>query len=324
MSQIILSTWNLHPHQISFIHLNWTFIQIIQQLSMLQRPNVVFYLTKITGQHLKDLMSRPGNTVYQRHIKIDFKVDVDQCVIMLKNIYRFTISNQKNKDVPYLCRKFYSLGPCTLESGIHYLELVQASLHRHKYTFFTDHRCDVVQLVSCLYPGHLKNQLHQATQKEEYSWTELKLLADEIVASLKASRMQCYDSLPGGKQVPPFNPVVPPLSPPLKSGSTIPPTSTVSPSISKVLHKALSTEATSTTTGISIQEPYQPIKANPAYEGKQRMPCVNCKSDVPSRHYYQQCQQLCQYSTCSNFIPHFGNNCPQLIAQGQTSFSCEL
>jgi hypothetical protein len=183
----------LHPSQLDFYSDNPTIVYVTKT-----QLDVVFYLTKITGQHLKDLMSRPGNTVYQRHIKIDFKVDVDQCVIMLKNIYRFTISNQKSKDVPYLCRKFYSLGPCTLESGIHYLELVQASLHRHKYTFFTDHRCDVVQLVSCLYPGHLKNQHHQATQKEEYSWTELKRLADEIVASLKASRMQCYDSLPGG------------------------------------------------------------------------------------------------------------------------------
>jgi len=44
------------------------------------------------------------------------------------------------------------------------------------------------------------------------------------------------------------------------------------------------------------------------------MPCVNCKSDVPSRHYYQQCQQLCTYSTCTNSMPHWGNNCPQLMA----------
>ena len=98
--------------------------------------DVVYYLTMITAQHLKDLMSKPGNTIYQRHITIDFKVDVDQCVNMFKNIYRFTITNQKGNDVPYLCRKFYSLGPGTLEIGIHYLELVQASLHRHKYTFF--------------------------------------------------------------------------------------------------------------------------------------------------------------------------------------------
>ena len=40
----------------------------------------------------------------------------------------------KGKDVPYQCRKYYSLGPCTLEAGIHYLELVQLALHRHKTT----------------------------------------------------------------------------------------------------------------------------------------------------------------------------------------------
>jgi len=166
-------------------------------------------------------------------------------------------------------------------------------------TLFSDHRCDVVQLISCLYPGQLKNQLHQATQKEDYTWSDLKLLADSIVASLMTSRMQCYDPLQGGKQIPPFNPVATPLSPPLKSGSTIPQLQSQAVPVTKVIHIAASITSTTTTTGVPIPDVYQPIKAKPAYEGKQRMPCANCKSDVPARHYYQQCQQLCIYPQCT-------------------------
>ena len=47
---------------------------------------------------------------------------------MMESIYRYSVTNQKVKDVPYYCRKFYSLGPCTLEAEIHYLELVQSAL----------------------------------------------------------------------------------------------------------------------------------------------------------------------------------------------------
>jgi len=75
---------------------------------------------------------------------------------MLESIYRYAITNQKGKDVPYPCRKFYSLGTCTLEAGIHYLELVQSALHRHNYTYLSEFNRDVVQIISCLYPGHLK------------------------------------------------------------------------------------------------------------------------------------------------------------------------
>ena len=54
-------------------------------------------------------------------------------------------------------------------------------------------------------------------------------------------------------------------------------------------------------------DPYKVIPANPAYEGKQRNPCANCHSDTPSRHYYQQCQQLCQFKDClsKNSLPSY-------------------
>ena len=38
------------------------------------------------------------------------------------------------------------------------------------------------------------------------------------------------------------------------------------------------------------------------------------KSDVPARHYYQQCQHLFLYSQCTNQFPHWGNNCSVLVA----------
>jgi hypothetical protein len=141
---------------------------------------VVEYITKCTGQFLKDLMSVPSNSSYCRLITIDYKINFDQCVQMLESIYRYAVTNQKGKDVPYLCRKFYSLGPCTLEAGIHYLELVQSALHRHHYTYLSEFNCDVVQIISCLYPGHLKNQLHQSTAKDDINWQQFKILADSF------------------------------------------------------------------------------------------------------------------------------------------------
>ena len=155
-------------------------------------------------------MSVPSNASYYRLITIDYKINFDQCVQMLESIYRYAVTNQKGKDVPYLCRKFYSLGPCTLEAGIHYLELVQSALHRHNYTYLSEFNCDVVQIISCLYPGHLKNQLHQSTAKDDINWQQFKILADSIVSSLKASRMSLYDPLPNGKSIPSFNPIVQP------------------------------------------------------------------------------------------------------------------
>jgi hypothetical protein len=40
------------------------------------------------------------------------------------------------------------LGNITFEAGVHYLE----ALHRHKYAYFSDYNCDVVQVLLCLYP----------------------------------------------------------------------------------------------------------------------------------------------------------------------------
>ena len=96
-------------------------------------------MTECTGKFLKDLMSMPSNSSYYRLITVDFKINFDQCLKMLESIYRYAVTNQKSKDVPYLCRKFNSLGQCTLESGIHYLELVQSALHRHQYTYLSDY-----------------------------------------------------------------------------------------------------------------------------------------------------------------------------------------
>ena len=103
------------------------------------------------------------------------------------------------------------------------LQLKGGDLHRHHYTYLSEFNCDVVQIISCLYPGHLKNQLHQATAKDDINWQQFKILADSIVSSLKASRMSLYDPLPNGKSIPSFNPIVEPSSPPLKAGSTISP-----------------------------------------------------------------------------------------------------
>jgi hypothetical protein len=69
-------------------------------------------------------MKIPGNTSYLRLITINFKIDVDQAVTMLESIYKYAVTNQKGRDVPLLCKKFYTLNPCTFEAGVHYLELV--------------------------------------------------------------------------------------------------------------------------------------------------------------------------------------------------------
>jgi hypothetical protein len=140
--------------------------------------------------------------------------------------------------------------------------LVEFALHRHKYTYLSDYNCDNVQIISFLYPDHLKNQLHQATLKDDLTWSQFKIIADSIVSSLKASQMQLYDAPPSGKFIPHFQPPVLPLSPPLKSGPTTTAASISSPPM--VTHKVASTTSTTTTTGIPIVDIYQTIPANPA------------------------------------------------------------
>ena len=81
---------------------------------------------------------------------------------------------------------------------------------------------------------------------------------------------------------------------------------------SLIIHKAESITSTTITTGIPIQgEPYKVIPTSPPCKGKQRFSCLNCHSDVPARHYYQQCQQLCHFVTYSSTYstPHWKNNC---------------
>jgi hypothetical protein len=123
---------------------------------------VVEYITKFTGQFIHTLMNLSGNTSFLRIITFNYKITINQSVQMLEAIYNYAIANQKGRDIPLLCKKFYSLQPCTFESGVHYLELVQSALHRHKYTHFSDHNCDVVQLILRLHPGNLKKNLIDA------------------------------------------------------------------------------------------------------------------------------------------------------------------
>ena len=78
------------------------------------------------------------------------------------------------------------------------------------------------------------------------------------------------------------------------------------------IHRAASTTSTVTLSGIPIKDQYKPIEALKFFEGKQRCPCINCKSDT--------CQQLFIFGKCTslNSPPHWANTCPQ-IAQCQES-----
>ena len=92
-----------------------------------------------------------------------------------------------------------------MEAAIHYLELVQSALHRHKYIYFQI----IIVMLSRLYHvcrGNLKNQLHQATLKDDFTWSQFKIIADSIVLLLKTSQMQLYDDPPSGKSIPHFQP----------------------------------------------------------------------------------------------------------------------
>jgi hypothetical protein len=138
----------------------------------------------------------------------------------------------------------------------------------------------VVQIISCLYPGHLKNQLHLSTAKDDINWQQFKILADSIVSSLKASRMSLYDPLPNGKSIPTFNPVVQPLSPPLKSGSTLSPV--ISHQSNPIDNNSFKLSTSPVMSSDTPKEPYKVIPANTAYEGKQRFSCANCHSNTHS------------------------------------------
>ena len=68
---------------------------------------VVDYVTKFTGQFIKSVLELPGNTSYLRLITSDFKVDVDQSVFMLESLFKYSVTNQKGRDIPLLCKKNY-------------------------------------------------------------------------------------------------------------------------------------------------------------------------------------------------------------------------
>ena len=157
----------------------------------------------------------------------------------------------------------------------------------------------MVQIISCLYPGHLKNQLHQATAKDDINWTQFKILADSIVSSLKASRLSLYDPLPNGKSIPSFNPVVQPLSPPLKAGSTI--SLILSSQPIPIDTMSLKLSPSPVISSDMPKDPYKVIPANPAYDGKRCFSCAIRHSDIPSRLYYLQCDKVCQFKDCLSF-----------------------
>ena len=50
---------------------------------------------------------------------------MDQAVCIFESLYRDSVVNEKEKVVPRLCCKFYSLPSCTLEGGIHHIELLR-------------------------------------------------------------------------------------------------------------------------------------------------------------------------------------------------------
>ena len=74
-----------------------------------------------------------------------------------------------------------------------------------------------MQLLLCLYPNNLKKILIDANIGTTLSWSQLNDEADIILSTLKEAGPSLYDPLPTGKSVPPFNPSISPLCPPLKS-----------------------------------------------------------------------------------------------------------
>ena len=55
----------------------------------------VEYMTKCTGQLIKDLMRMPSNSSYYRLITVDYKINFDHCAQMFESIYRYAVTKQK-------------------------------------------------------------------------------------------------------------------------------------------------------------------------------------------------------------------------------------
>ena len=102
---------------------------------------------------------------------------------MLKSLFKFSVTNQKGPDIPLLC-KTITLGPCTSWRSL-FGTCPKAALHRHKYSYFSEFNCDVVQLLLCLYPGNLKKNLIDANKGTPMMWSQMKDEADIIVSTLK-------------------------------------------------------------------------------------------------------------------------------------------
>ena len=130
------------PSQLPFYSDNKTTVYVTKK-----QLEVVNYITKFTGQFLKTLMNVAGNSSSIRLITTNFVVDVDQTVAMLESMYRYAVTNQKGRDI-YYAKSSIPWGNSSFEAGVHYLELVQAALHRHQYTYFSDFNCDVMQLLT--------------------------------------------------------------------------------------------------------------------------------------------------------------------------------
>ena len=81
------------------------------------------------------------------------------------------------------------------------MKLVQAALHRHKYTYISQYNCDVLQLLLCLYPGNLKKNLIDVNKSSILTWSEFKNKADIIVSILKEAGQSLYDVTPNGKSI---------------------------------------------------------------------------------------------------------------------------
>ena len=97
----------------------------VKKLQMLQKFRSGWLYHQVCGT--KHLVSLSANASCIRLITFNFKIDVGQSVSMMDSLYKYAVTNQKGCDIPLLCKNFILLGPCTFDTGVHYLELVKAA-----------------------------------------------------------------------------------------------------------------------------------------------------------------------------------------------------
>ena len=56
---------------------------------------VVDYVTKFIGQLIKSVFKLPGYTSYLNLITLDFKVDVDESVVMLESLFKYSVTKSE-------------------------------------------------------------------------------------------------------------------------------------------------------------------------------------------------------------------------------------